>query len=163
MGERKRRLVAALASDAVPGGPRRCPKCLSLRVVTRHDFPGAGFYSATLTVCADCEAVWEPLDEALIWDRTDPHCCQSEPCDNCAFRPGSNEQADREKWRELIGKLKAGASFHCHKGVPLDPGGEHGFAYPSDRRELRTCRGYLNALGKWWKWDGAITAEAQDA
>ena len=37
------------------------------------------------------------------------------------------------------------------KGVPLDPEGEDGFAYPKDKPEkLRLCRGYLNALGKWW-------------
>jgi hypothetical protein len=68
-----------------------------------------------------------------------------------AFRPGSPEQTHAEKWKELIAKLRAGATFHCHKGVPLDPEGEDGFAYPKDRPEkLRLCRGYLNALGKWW-------------
>jgi len=48
-------------------------------------------------------------------------------------------------------QLRAGGAFHCHKGVPLDPEGEDGFDYPKDRPEkLRLCRGYLNALGKWW-------------
>ena len=158
MGEARRRIAAALASRAFPGGPSRCPTCLGWRVKVA-DQTVTAFYARQIAVCGDCGAAWEPLDQALIWDWTDRHSCLSGPCDNCAFRPGSSEQADREKWRELIGKLKAGASFHCHKGVPLDPGGEYGFAYPRDRRELRTCRGYLDALSRWWKWDGPLTAE----
>ena len=159
MGEAKRKFAAALASDAFPGGPKRCPKCLGLRVAVGHDFPGKGFYSNTVAVCADCEIAWEPLDEALVWDRTDAQSSFREPCENCAFRPGSNEQADREKWREMIGKLRAGGSFYCHKGVVIDPSGEHGFAYPKDTSKLRVCRGYLNALGKWWKLEGPATVE----
>lgn len=66
------------------------------------------------------------------------------PCDNCAFRPGSVEQRDTEKWRETIASLKAGARFYCHKGVPLDPAGENGFAYPTEKpSKLRMCRGWL--------------------
>jgi hypothetical protein len=52
----------------------------------------------------------------------------SAPCDNCAFRPGSPEQADTAKWKELIAKLRAGGTFHCHKGVPIAPESEDGFA-----------------------------------
>ena len=75
----------------------------------------------------------------------------SAPCDNCAFRPESPEQADTAKWKELIAKLRAGGAFHCHKGVPIAPKSEDGFAYPKHKPEkLRLCRGYLNALGKWW-------------
>jgi len=56
----------------------------------------------------------------------------------------------------MIASLRAGASFHCHKGVPIVPDSEHGFAFPhrpdgtADKSKLRLCRGYLNALGKWW-------------
>jgi hypothetical protein len=32
----------------------------------------------------------------------------------------------------MIASLRAGASFHCHKGVSIEPGSEHGFAYPND-------------------------------
>jgi hypothetical protein len=158
VGEARRKLEAALASDAFPGGPRRCPRCLGLRVGVA-DQNVAKFYAPKIAICGDCRAAWEPIDEALIWDRTDRHCAFSAPCDNCAFRPGSSEQADRAKWRALIANLKAGASFHCHKGVPLAPGGETGFAYPRDRRELRHCRGYLDALGKWLDWGGKVTGE----
>lgn len=149
MGEAKRRLAAALASDKWPGGRARCPVCLGTRVVCEA-FDAGEFYGKELAGCADCDIAWEPIEEADIWDRSDRYCGGSQPCDNCAFRPGSNEQQDREKWRELIGSLKAGAQFYCHKGVPLAPGSEHGFAYPSDHRKLRLCRGYLNALGQWW-------------
>ncbi len=31
-------------------------------------------------------------------------------------------------------------------GVPIEPSAEHGFAYPKERKNLRLCRGYLNAL-----------------
>jgi hypothetical protein len=32
----------------------------------------------------------------------------------------------------MIASLRAGASFHCHKGVSIEPRSEHGFAYPND-------------------------------
>lgn len=132
------------------GSAERCPKCGSHK--TAFDF-GMSFqgYGPGLATCLNCGALWEPVDVKLIWDRSDPVCSSSEPCNNCAFRPGSNEQQDREKWRSMIASLKAGASFYCHKGVPIEPDSEHGFAYPSDSKKLRVCRGYLNALGKWWK------------
>jgi hypothetical protein len=65
-------------------------------------------------------AWWEPLDKALIWDPSDQSASLREPCDNCAFRPDSPEQADTAMWNELIAKLRAGGTFHCHKGVPID-------------------------------------------
>ncbi len=46
--------------------------------------------------------------------------------------------------------MKGGAAFYCHKGVPLDPGSEHGFAYPSNPAKLRLCRGYLNMVTRQW-------------
>ncbi len=153
MGEAKRRLAAALASDKWPGGRARCPQCLGERVTCAAVPEGQTFYGKELAVCGDCRIGWEPIEEAEIWDRSDRYCCGSAPCDNCAFRPGSNEQLDREKWRGLIGSLKAGASFYCHKGVPIAPRSDTGFAYPADRRKLRLCRGYLNALSMWWAKD----------
>jgi hypothetical protein len=108
------------------------------------------FYGRRLTVCR-CGAAWEPIDESSILDRDDETSSFTKPCDNCAFRPGSPEQADKVKWGELIASLKAGGSFYCHKGVPIAPESKDGFAYPSERRKLRFCRGYLDALGKWWK------------
>lgn len=115
-----------------------------------------GFYARELAVCGGCGVAWEPIPEDQVWDRSDPHCSLREPCSNCAFRPGSPEQANPEEWKKLIASLRGGASFYCHKGVPLEPGGEEGFAYPKDAAgkpiiaKQRLCRGYLNALGKWW-------------
>jgi hypothetical protein len=121
-------------------------------------------YGPGLAVCRNCKTLWEPFDPEQIWDTSDPHCSFREPCNNCAFRPGSPEQADPEKWKLLLDQLKCGASFHCHKGVPIEPGAEHGFAYPTralvvdvpgvprieervgDKSKLRLCRGYLNAM-----------------
>lgn len=154
MGEARRRRAATLTSEFWPGGPHRCPACLSTNVMTCDTPDGVDFYGNKLTVC-QCGAAWEPISEADIWDREDEACSTREPCDNCAFRPGSPEQADKEKWGDLIAKLKAGGSFYCHKGVPIAPNSELGFKYPKDARKLRLCRGYLNALGKWWKVDHA--------
>jgi hypothetical protein len=141
---------AAKTAMAAPGTADCCPKCKSRRVHLHADHD-IKFYGRQLAICANCRTVWEPIDQALIWDPSDRSASLREPCDNCAFRPGSPEQSDTEKWKELIAKLRAGGSFHCHKGVPIAPGSEDGFAYPKDRPEkLRLCRGYLNALGKWW-------------
>jgi hypothetical protein len=115
-----------------------------------NDQPGLSFYGRQIAICVTCRAAWEPIPTELIWDPTDPCASLSQPCDNCAFRPGSPEQADTAKWKDMIRQLRAGGTFHCHKGVPLDPAGENGFAYPKDKSKLRICRGYLNALGKWW-------------
>lgn len=144
------------------GSTLYCPKCGSRKVA--HD-PKLAFkgYGPGLASCPNCRTLWEPFDPAQIWDPSDPHCSFKDPCNNCAFRPGSPEQADPEKWKTLIDQLKCGASFYCHKGVPIEPEAEHGFAYPSrtvpveidgapataaklaDRSKLRFCRGYLNA------------------
>jgi len=152
MGEAKRRRTAALFSEHFPGGRGRCPVCLSTHVIAAPTPDGLReFYGRELVVCL-CGAAWEPVDEAGIWNREDEMCSTKEPCDNCAFRPASPEQADKEKWNSMIEKLKTGQSFYCHKGVPIDPGGEDGFKYQKhNRNKLRLCRGYLNALGKWWR------------
>lgn len=146
------------------GSIRQCPKCGSRKVVSDPNLTFKG-YGPGIASCANCKTVWEPFDPAQIWDTSDPHCSFKEPCNNCAFRPGSPEQADPAKWKELVNQLKCGASFHCHKGVPIEPDAENGFAYPMrtivvdnvagflrvekevpDRKKLRICRGYLNAL-----------------
>lgn len=148
----RRQRRAAKLERPIPGTGKCCPKCRSGRVVVHDttDLTDVKFYGRRIATCADCRTAWEPIDDALIWDRSDPCASLSEPCENCAFRPGSPEQADTEKWKEMIASLRAGAAFYCHKGVPIEPGSEHGFAYPTDRRKLRLCRGYLTALGKWW-------------
>jgi hypothetical protein len=141
---------AAKSAKAIPGTADCWPKCKSPRVHIHGDH-GIKFYGRRIAICANCRTAWEPIDASLIWDASDPCASLSAPCDNCAFRPGSPEQSDTAKWKELIAKLRAGGTFHCHKGVPIAPESEDGFAYPKDRPEkLRLCRGYLNALGKWW-------------
>lgn len=145
------------------GSTKHCPKCASSKLTYGPNLKLRG-YGPGLAVCRNCETMWEPFEPEQIWDATDPHCSFKEPCNNCAFRPGSPEQADPEKWKTLIDQLKCGASFYCHKGVPIEAGAEHGFAYPtrtvaldvegvprtekqmSDIKKLRLCRGYLNAL-----------------
>lgn len=160
MGEAKRRREAAYRDGPWPGSEGRCPQCFGTEVVCQtwegqpQSSDGGKFYSDRLAVCVKCQILWEPINEADIWDREDPVCSGREPCDNCAFRPGSHEQKDVVKWKMTIASLKAGGTFYCHKGVPLDPGGENSFAYSKDIRKLRICRGYLNALGKWWKKEG---------
>ena len=145
------------------GSTLYCPKCGSSKLThdpaARHEGYGPG-----LATCRNCKAIWEPFEPSQIWDATDPHCSFKEPCNNCAFRPGSPEQADPEKWKHLLDQLKCGATFNCHKGVPIDPDAENGYAYPTrtlvvdipgvprteklvgDQKKLRLCRGYLNAL-----------------
>lgn len=128
--------------SAVRGGGR-CPKCAS-RSVARIKVPDTGFYATDLEACRNCSTVWEPIDPTQIWDPDDPMCSFREPCSNCAFRPGSPEQADTAAWQVLITSLQAGAVFHCHKGVPIAPEDTNGFLYPTNKAKLRLCRGFLN-------------------
>lgn len=149
------------------GSTEKCPKCGSRKVVWEPEAKIAG-YGPGLATCPNCKTIWEPFGPEQIWDTSDPHCSFKEPCNNCAFRPGSNEQEDRAEWIRLIGCLKNGAQFYCHKGVPIEPDAEHGFAYPTktalsdiagpsapheapDIKKLRLCRGYLNALRGFWR------------
>lgn len=155
---RQSRRRAAARAGQLP----TCPKCRSTNVVKlptsvplpRH--PAPGFYDRELEGCRRCKAIWEAVPRELIWDPPDPLCSFSEPCGNCAFRPGSPEQQDREGWREMIADLQAGVGFYCHKGVPIDPDSPHGFRYPTrddgtpDRGRMRLCRGYLNMIGSLW-------------
>lgn len=143
------------------GSTEKCPACGSRAVAFDANLTTAG-YGPGLAVCRRCKAIWEAFDPAQIWDKSDPHCSFREPCNNCAFRPGSPEQADIEAWKMLLDKLKCGGSFYCHKGVPIEANAEHWFAYPHRvasvdldgvkittnipiRTALRLCRGYLNA------------------
>jgi hypothetical protein len=137
--------------DTPVKGRGRGPVC-ACRKTARVDtagVPGAvtEFYGRTVEVCANCEAMWEPLPPggAHLDDDGTPFPFP-DPCDNCAFRPGSPEQQDVEGWKKLMAQLEAGATFHCHKGVPIVPESEHGFAYPGGGKphpKLRLCRGFL--------------------
>jgi hypothetical protein len=121
-----------------------------------NDLPNTKFYACTIEACRNCHAIWEPFDPTDLLDAEDRTSSFKEPCDNCAFRPGSPEQADTEKWRKLTVDLKAGAQFFCHKGVPINPQNEDGFDYPTNRdgtkniRRMRICRGWLLMIGRHW-------------
>jgi hypothetical protein len=145
-------------------GADQCPKCGS-RKWGDADQAITAFYNRTLRVCGNCATAWEPFDEADLLDEGVQNSSFKEPCNNCAFRLGSNEQQDREKWRKLIATLSVGDSgwpmgeFYCHKGVPIDLHHEHpsdsGFAYPykdgqPDRKKLRPCRGFLRMTAAQW-------------
>lgn len=134
-------------------GADQCPKCASRKTL---DMPVvSGFYADDLRVCANCKTMWEPFDPAELLDpRREPLGAFRHPCNNCAFRKGSPEQRDPEAFAKLRANLGwRGASFYCHKGVPVDPSNEDGFAYPKGpggiliTGKARLCRGYLNQLG----------------
>lgn len=131
-------------------GADQCPRCAS-RATVDIDHPSPkGFYTSVIRVCRNCETLWEPFDPADTIDPTERLASFIEPCNNCAFRPGSPEQEDTEEWKKTMASLKAGGSFYCHKGVPIDIKNPNGFAYPDDGktpRKLRICRGYLKMWG----------------
>lgn len=115
MGEAKRRREARF--EAKPYRPPRvCPKCKSISI-ERTTLPPSGLShrETDYDLCRECGTVWEAYP--LNW-------CEdvvgAEPCDNCAFRPGSPEQNDPEGWRKLIEMLRAGGEFRCHKGAPIN-------------------------------------------
>lgn len=179
MGEARRKIDA----DA-RGLPRprddRCPACRSRRIVmmARSEFPSHFEIDCDLQACLDCRACWEAFPASCV---RDPVC--AEPCDNCAFRPGSPEQTDPEKWKALIESLKPDQSyghftgrFFCHKGVPIDmTKGPGNFLFPQkpllmdgepvrkadgsivtteDPAKMRTCSGFLRMV-----WARAAKAE----
>lgn len=131
-------------------GADQCPKCASRRTADFDAPSPTGFYSRVIRGCFNCQAIWEPFDPADTIDPDDRLSSFKEPCNNCAFRPGSPEQADTEEWKKTMASLKAGGGFYCHKGVPIDVKNEIGFAYPDAGKspsKLRLCRGYLNMWG----------------
>jgi hypothetical protein len=114
MGEAKRRAVAYF--EAKPWRPPLiCPDCKSPRV-SRTTLPPTALSSrpTEYAVCRACEAVWEAYPADWCED-----VVGANPCDNCAFRPGSPEQANPEKWKYLVGLLRSGGEFRCHKGAPI--------------------------------------------
>lgn len=164
MGEARRKADADACGIARPRD-HRCPGCGSQRIM---DMPTASLRQITDSItcdwqaCRDCSAVWEPFP--AVYAR-DPVC--AEPCDNCAFRPGSPEQADTAGWRGLLESLKPDQShgyftgrFYCHKGVPIDLSkGPGNFLFPQksvavdgetitteDVSKMRICSGFLRMV-----------------
>lgn len=139
-------------------GADQCPRCGSrkwLDAETGGIPTPPDFYSRDVRACVNCSTIWEPFDPAELLDpKREPLGAFNHPCNNCAFRKGSPEQRDPEGFAKLRAQLGwGGAQFYCHKGVPVEPASDHGFAYPHDAngkaitRKLRLCRGYLNQLG----------------
>lgn len=162
MGEAKRR-AEAYASATPHRPPRVCPKCKSIRI-ERTTLPPTGL-SARETLydlCRECGTVWEAYPDNWCED-----VVGAEPCDNCAFRPGSPEQTDREGWAALIDTLRAGGEFRCHKGSPIlgitdgrKPNADGTVSVEFDKewvqRHGRKCAGFMrlvwamNAKGENW-------------
>lgn len=129
-------------------GADQCPRCASRKWQDTEQAITA-FYAPVLRVCGNCGTAWEPFDQAELLDADDPISSFKHPCNNCAFRKGSPEQADKDEWESKMIALSFGDAFYCHKGVPVTPSSDHGFDYPGggkDGRKLRLCRGYLNSI-----------------
>lgn len=141
-----------------------CPACSSTNVIGNFEAPErVEFYSTSwFGYCQACKAIWEAPAEYGAVDDDGSLFAFKDPCDNCAFRPGSQEMEDREAWNAMVARLREdGGIFFCHKHVPIAPESEDGFAYPKtpdgrhDTDRMRICRGFLNAWGKWMKKDFA--------
>lgn len=167
MGEARRKLDADACGIPRPRD-NRCPACAGRRIVDmpRSEFPAHLSIGCDWQCCCDCRAVWEAFPTSYV---RDPVC--ADPCDNCAFRPGSPEQADPERWKALIETLKPDGDgwftgrFYCHKGVPIDmTKGPGNFLFPQktvtvdgvplkrsdgsivtteDVSKIRVCSGFL--------------------
>lgn len=70
---------------------------------------------------------------------------EAEPCDDCAFRKGSPEQADPYRWAEIMEVVERGQHFHCHKGLPHDIESGAYEAPDAKRGRVTVCAGWLNA------------------
>lgn len=152
-------------------GADQCPKCgCSKWVQGWQEMPNNPFLASALSklprhvrVCKNCVTMWEFFDEADLLDAGERYSSFKEPCENCAFRPGSPEQRDPEKWKELLTTLQvdpetyqAKGIFFCHKGVPLDihrvSPTDSGYMYPTnadgafDVKRNRPCRGYYRMM-----------------
>lgn len=142
------------------GSDQQCPKCGSRKITVDRDMV-AGGHGPGIAACPNCNVTWEFFSAEQLLDPA-PYSSFKEPCNNCAFRKGSPEQADPYLWMQIKESIEAGAPFYCHKGVPITPNTGHGFAYPQktitvgcdgtqtttqvpDTRKLRFCRGWLNS------------------
>lgn len=121
MGEAKRRAEAKARMEAEgkllkPSGI--CPMCEKDDMSRVAALPAIGLsdIKTLYGICARCRCMWEA--KPVGW--TDDVCDGAEPCDNCAFRPGSPEIQNREGWAALLDSLRAGHEFKCHKGCPID-------------------------------------------
>ena len=129
-------------------GDDQCPKCASRSTVETNTEGGY-----LIRACVNCKTTWEPFEKSVLLDTDDRYSQFTKPCNNCAFRPGSPERSDPEKWEHLLSTLGwYEGAFYCHKGVPINMESEDGFDYPKtkdgkhDIRRLRMCSGYVHWL-----------------
>lgn len=143
-------------------GADQCPKCASTKWVQGWHEIVAGLDFKHIRLCKNCHTMWEFFDEAALLDAGQRYSSFVEPCDNCAFRPGSPEQKDPVKWKELLASLEVDThgrprgTFFCHKGVALDhkhkSPTDSGYFYPVksdgsfDIEKNRPCRGYYKMV-----------------
>ncbi len=150
MGEAKTRRQFLAIGQPSRRDLDRCPTCFSFHTVKAPIESNDPETRTTFAGCMDCGALWEAFPPDWSHDAV-----EAEPCDNCAFRPGSAEIADREGWRDLLAKLKAGSEFKCHKGAPIrfDPDAlTREFDEEWIRTKGRTCAGFLRAIQHWPGW-----------
>ena len=151
MGEARDRARALARGEPFPQDRHRCPRCRSRRTVVAKGEPTGLSHIPTLYgTCVDCKTLWEAFPADWKHDAV-----EGSPCDNCAFRQGSPEAEDREGWRELLAKLKAGGTFNCHKGAPMiidEASGTIAFDEAWVTRHGRTCAGFLKAMQQWPDW-----------
>jgi hypothetical protein len=128
------------ADQVLRGSTRCCPKCGSSRLACQT----VGL--VPLAECGNCGTRWEPFEsEQLV--AGDPRGPFKEPCNTCAFRPGDwdgpgADERTPEAWRAAVDQMRAGGTFHCHKGLPID--GDR-YVYPSNMTKARLCAGYVRA------------------
>jgi hypothetical protein len=144
MGGEARRRAEAHAHGRPYRPPRTCPRCKSIRI-SRTALPATALSNrpTDYDLCRDCGTVWEAYPDDWCTD-----VVGAEPCDNCAFRPGSPEQEDAAHWRWLIGLLRAGGQFRCHKGAPIDglEKGEVQFDADWVGKHGRSCAGFMRMV-----------------
>lgn len=151
MGDARNRARALAAFQPWPEDFHVCPKCRGRRTAAAPAPALALSHVPTLmAVCADCGAVWEAFPPDWSHDAV-----EASPCDNCAFAKGSPESTDREGWKSLLLKLRAGNEFKCHKGAPLIidvAAGTIEFDEAWVQRHGRSCAGFVRALQAWPDW-----------
>lgn len=144
-----------------------CPACGSSNVMNFRAMQIRGESAEPTGGCMDCMKAWPLIPAGEDYKRDGEVLAFREPCDDCAFRAGSPESKDKKAWKELLAKLKGGGSFYCHKGVPYDlkdaaQTGTNTYEFPKrpdgeyDQANMRLCRGFLNA---WGRWNGAMGRE----
>ena len=138
-----------------------CPNCGSGRLVCLVQT------ETSLDACLDCARAWERLPVGEPFTTDGEQLPFKRPCDNCAFRRGSQERQDPDVWAALQYSLALEGRFYCHKAVPFKvdaapAAGEKAFEFPRkagsvtvegtthayqqyDLERMRLCRGYLNA------------------